>query len=138
MPDTNFTLIDAGSTYEVVARVEGDGVRIAPESLESALGWTLKPEGLCRGEVCVPVREPSALADERGIDLAVFAELQGRPLALDPEERAGALGTSAAERGSQLATLDAPDFTLPDLQGRSHSLSQQRGKKVLLIAYASW
>jgi hypothetical protein len=138
MPDTNFTLIDGGSTYELVAQVEGDGVRIAPESLESALGWTLQPEGLCRGELCLRARDPAALADERGIDLAAFAELQGRPLALDPEERAGALGTSAAERGSQLATLTAPDFTLPDLEGRSHSLSQQRGKKVLLIAYASW
>ena len=138
MPDTDFTLIDGVRTFELVAQVEGDGVRISPESLESALGWTLKPQGLCRGDVCVPVREPAALADERGIDLAGFAELQGRPLALDPEERAGALGTSAAERGSQLATLEAPDFTLPDLEGRLHSLSQHRGKKVLLIAYASW
>ena len=138
MPDTDFSLIDGVRTFELVAQVEGDGVRISPESLESALGWTLKPQGLCRGDVCVLVREPAALADERGIDLAGFAALQGRPLALNPEERAGALGTSAAERGSQLATLEAPDFTLPDLEGRLHSLSQHRGKKVLLIAYASW
>ena len=32
----------------------------------------------------------------------------------------------------------APDFSLPDLSGRRHSLSGQRGKKALLIAYASW
>lgn len=138
MPDTSFTLIDAEGTHELAASVDGGGVRIAPESLESALGWALKPEGLCRGDVCVPVREPAALADERGIDLARFAELQGRPLALDTEHRAAALGTSAGERGSQLSTLEAPDFTLADLEGRPHSLSQHRGKKVLLIAYASW
>jgi peroxiredoxin len=37
-----------------------------------------------------------------------------------------------------MATLEAPDFTLPDLAGRMHTLSDHRGKKVLLIAYASW
>jgi peroxiredoxin len=37
-----------------------------------------------------------------------------------------------------LASLDAPDFTLPDLDGHLHSLAGHRGKKVLLVAYASW
>jgi peroxiredoxin len=34
--------------------------------------------------------------------------------------------------------MEAPDFTLPDLRGRLHSLRDQRGKKTLLIAWASW
>ena len=37
------------------------------------------------------------------------------------------------EQGEQ-----APAFTLPDLDGKPHSLSDYRGKKVLLVAYASW
>ena len=138
MPDTSFSLIDSNQVHSVEAQVEANGVRVPPESLREALGWTLEPEGLCRGAVCVPVRDPAALADERGIDLAGFAAALDRPLAVDTEERAAALGSSAAERSSQLASLEAPDFTLPDLAGRSHSLSEQRGKKVLLIAYASW
>ena len=32
----------------------------------------------------------------------------------------------------------APDFTLPDLAGRSHTLSSFRGKKVFMVAWASW
>ena len=32
----------------------------------------------------------------------------------------------------------APDFTLPDLDGRPHTLSGHRGKKILLVAWASW
>ncbi len=48
------------------------------------------------------------------------------------------LGEAAADRASQLASGEAPDFTLPDLQGRLHSLSDYRGKKVLLVTYASW
>jgi hypothetical protein len=61
-----------------------------------------------------------------------------RPPALARGEPAAALGHSAAERGARLASLEAPDFALPDLAGRLHRLSEQRGKKALLIAYASW
>ena len=70
--------------------------------------------------------------------MSAFAKALGRPLALDLEERSAALGTSASDLGAQLASLEAPDFTLPDLDGKLHSLSEHRGKKVLLIAYASW
>lgn len=33
---------------------------------------------------------------------------------------------------------EAPDFTLPDLQGRSHRLSDFRGKVVFLNLWATW
>ena len=33
---------------------------------------------------------------------------------------------------------EAPDFTLPDAAGRLHRLSEHRGKKVLLVTWASW
>jgi len=42
------------------------------------------------------------------------------------------------DRAAALDSGEAPDFTLPDLDGKLHSLSDHRGKKVLLIAYASW
>jgi len=135
---TAFTILDEQASLEVEARVENGAVRIAPDTLRAALGWELRPEGLCRGDVCVPVRDPAALADASGISLAGFAAALGRPLALDADEHAAALGTPAASRGAALASLEAPDFTLPDLEGRLHSLSDHRGKKVLLIAYASW
>ena len=61
-----------------------------------------------------------------------------RPLAVDHEERVAYLGVSAAERAARLASLEAPDFSLPDLAGRRHALSEHRGRKVLLVAYASW
>lgn len=81
----------------------------------------------------------AAVLDAReGLGRAQRAEAAGRPVAVDREERAAYLGVSAAERAAALASLQAPDFTLPDLSGRPHSLSAQRGKKVLLVAYASW
>jgi hypothetical protein len=135
---TPFQILDGHALVEVDARISGERVALDPASLERALGWKLRPEGLCRGSVCVPVRDRSALVGSEGIDLTGLASALGRPLALDAQEGAAALGTGAAERRSLLASLEAPDFTLPDLSGRRHSLSEQRGKKVLLVAYASW
>jgi hypothetical protein len=81
----------------------------------------------------------AAEVDEiEGAALVKRAEASGRPVAVDLDARAAYLGVSAAERAKALASLEAPDFTLPDLDGRPHSLSEYRGKKVLLVAYASW
>ena len=133
-----FTLIEGGRSIQIPASVTGTRVRIAPDSLREGLGWELKPQGLCRDEVCVPIDDPKALADASGIDLQAFADALGRPLALEVSERAAALGTAVADRSRQLDSLEAPDFELPDLSGAPQRLSDHRGKKVLLIVYASW
>ena len=138
MPEETFTVIDGGRAVEVRARVVAGTVRLAPESVKAALGWEVGPEGLCRDLACVPVPPGSVLANHDGVDLVTLAEILDRPLALDREERAAYLGVSADDRGRALAALEAPDFVLPDLDGRLHLLSEHRGKKVLLVAYASW
>ena len=66
------------------------------------------------------------------------AQEGGRPVALDEAEGVAYLGVSAGERGKRLASLEAPEFTLPDLDGRSHSLRDHRGVKIFLVAYGSW
>ena len=62
----------------------------------------------------------------------------GHPVVRDAAGDTWVLGTSAGARGQTLETLDAPDFALPDLDGRTHTLSQLRGKKVFLATWASW
>jgi len=139
MTKASFTLIDEQQPHEIDAVVKDGRVRISTETVRDVLGWKLEPRGLCRGEVCIPVKAGDGLEkDASGIDLASLAAKLDRPLALDAEQRAAALAAPAAQRSSALASLEAPDFTLPDLDGNMHSLSQLRGKKVLLIAYASW
>ena len=135
----SFTLLDDGRAIDVLAEVDGDRIVLEPDSLRSALGWELKAEGLCRGSVCIPVRDREALtAAGAGLSLAGLAELLSRPLAFDGAEQAAALGTSATDRGRRLMSLEAPDFSLPDLDGKHHSLSQHRGEKILLYMHASW
>jgi hypothetical protein len=138
MAEVSFTILDEGRAAEVTADVEGERVRLSADSLERALGWDLKPQGLCLGDVCIPIAGRAGLVSDGKIDLSAFAELMQRPLALDLDERAAALGASARERAEVLQGGVAPDFSLPDLTGREWSLSGLRGKKVLLVAYASW
>ena len=135
---STFTLIDAERAVPVEARVTDGQVRLQAASLKDALGWEYHDGQLCSDAMCIPIAEERALLHDGGIDLQAFARALDRPLALDVEERAAYLGASARERAQALASQHAPDFTLPDLDGREHSLSAQRGKKILLVAWASW
>lgn len=115
-----------------------DGPLIDAEQLEATLGWTLKPEGLCRDDTCVIVPDRSALEREGQIDVTAVAELLDRPAAIDDASGVTAVGAPRAARRRALHDLRAPDFVLPDLDGTPHALSDHRSKKRLLVAFASW
>ena len=132
-----FTLIDDGTVHEIDATVDDGRVLLSPAGL-AEIGWELHPEGLCREGLCVPVPADAALEVGEHVDLAALARVLDRPLAIDADEGTAYLGVSAGERARALRSLVAPDFTLPDLTGRPHRLSDHRGKKILLVAYASW
>lgn len=138
MTNTHYSLIEDGRSTEIAATNDGSIVRLASGPLLETLGWTQKPEGLCRGDVCIPIANRPGLIDEQGVDLAALAEVLGRPVAIDTDESVASMGSATEAHGAQLAGGVAPDFTLPDLSGTEHTLSDYRGKKVLLIAYASW
>ena len=100
MPET-ITIIDESRATDVDATLDGDRVLLSPTAVEQALNWSLKPEGFCRDDVCIPVREGSRAVVDGDVDLAGLADLLGRPLALDVEERAAALGASSQTAGSR-------------------------------------
>lgn len=131
-----FMIVDDGRATEVDVERAGARVRVSHEAVHAALGWDVTEDGLCRDGRCVPA--PRAWAGADGIELAELAAVLGRPLALDADEGVAWLGVSADERGRTLRSLTAPDFTLPDLDGRPHALSAYRGRKVLLVVWASW
>ena len=122
------------------ARVTADGLWLTAADVGRSTGWTLKSEGLCRDEVCVPVprgRE-AEFGDGQAVNVAAFWRHLGSPIVRDDAGETWVLGTSARQRAHALASLEAPDFALPDLEGRVHALRDQRGKKVLLVTWASW
>lgn len=101
---------------------------------EARTGWASKPEGLCKGELCVPA--PDAVRDGGHLDATVLAEKLGMPLVHDEATATWALGPESM--GHSLTTAAVPELVLPDAEGNPFDLASLHGRKVLLVAWASW
>jgi hypothetical protein len=69
------TVISEHATVHTArARAEGDDLWIDNDALEPATGWSIKPEGLCHGPICVPVPRDAAGAYVRdgAVNIAAF------------------------------------------------------------------
>ena len=111
---------------------------VEPDALSAAVGWTLKPEGLCRDDQCVLVGDGSSIRVGDKLDLAAVANAVDQPTVVDPDAGIVVLGQPNATRQAALRDRVAPDLTLADLDGADHSLSDYTGKKRLLVAFSSW
>jgi peroxiredoxin len=139
-------IIDGANEIEVDLRANGDRLFLTREQLRDTLDWELKPEGLCRGDVCVPTQSHPDLVDPAGdpaggegdVDLAVFARVMDRAYAQDVGHGVAVLGESSMDRRTLAAEGTAPDFELPDLDGNPVALHDYEGKKRLLATWASW
>ena len=110
-----------------------ESLTVSKAQFEAGTGWDLKPQGACRGEICIPLTDPGA----ETVDLQSMAEQMNMPLVADAEHGLWALGPYAG--GSRtLTTAEAPELTLPDLDGNEFTLSSLRGQKVLMIAWSPY
>lgn len=127
-------------TAAVDATAKRSALWLSGADLERVSGWTHKPEGFCKDDVCIPVppARQAEFVDGARFNLAALAGLLGQPVVADEAHHAWCFGEASAERRRKLTSLEAPDFSLPDLDGKMHSLSQHRGKKVFLASWASW
>jgi len=107
---------------------------VDPLELERRTGWSIKPEGACKEDRCVPL--PSDGGTDGAIDARVLADRLGMPLIHDEASRQWCLGPEAG--GRALTSARAHELVLPDLDGNAFSLASLRGTKVLLVAWASW
>jgi hypothetical protein len=104
----------------------------------------IKPQGVCRDELCFPLpkNRKAEFVSKKGtttwFNLSAFAKLIRQPVVVDQKNGVWYFGARDAEQNSYLASLEAPNFTLPDLNGKLHSLADFRGQKVLLVTWASW
>jgi len=102
---------------------------IDAETFHAGTGWEIKPEGACKGEICVPLPdgfEPQSTAERLG--MAVVHDESNALWAIGPESLSGRALVSAV----------APELVLNDLDGNEFRLSSMRGKKVVLVAWAPY
>jgi hypothetical protein len=107
-----------------------DRLDVSPDEFATLSGWDIKPEGACRGDVCVPL-------ERTDFDLLATAERLGMAVVGEPERQLWAVGPETIT-GRALSTTEIGDFSLPDLDGNEFSLSSLRGQKILLVAWAPY
>ena len=111
-----------------------DSLDLTADAFADATGWVAKPEGMCKGESCVPV--PGTVSDDGTLDVAAVAERLGMALVADDDAGIWALGPESG--GRALTTATVPPIELPDIDGNPFNLTAMHGRKVLLVAWASW
>ncbi len=133
------TILNENNVTEVQGEA-GSVLWVSQDEMTAATGWTLKPEGFCKDEVCVPVpanKSEKLIVDEK-VNLSEVWQLMGKPAAPSRDGSVWSLGEAANDRNDAMLSLEAPDFSLPDFKGKVHSLTDFRRKRVLLITWASW
>lgn len=111
------------------AGVITDTLDISAEDFAAGTGWDIKPEGACKGEVCVPLPDSYSAAHA--------ADRLGMAIVRNDASGLTALGPESLN-GRALVTAQAPEVVLPDLDGNDFRLSSLRGKKVVLVAWAPY
>jgi hypothetical protein len=119
---------------------------ISTSDLTRATRFEVKPQGVCRDELCFPLpkarqeeflRKEGKDGSKTWFNLTAFAGLVHQAVARDVGQSMWYFGLRSDQQ-QRLTSLHAPDFTLPDINGKPHSLSDFRGKKIFLVTWASW
>jgi hypothetical protein len=104
---------------------------LSAEEFEAGTGWQIKPEGACKGDLCVPLGASPAF------DARAAAQRLGMGLVEDVEGGTWALGPESLG-GRALVRAEAPELVLDDLDGQQWRLSSLRGSKVVLVSWAPY
>jgi len=133
------TILIGQQQIVVAPATQEPGLWLSAADLDRATGFTLKPEGLCKEALCVPVpRGGKSFVANGNVNAEAFWRHIGNLVVHDETSDVWAFGEGAGARTQALETMVAPELSLPDIHGRIHSLSEQRGRKVFLATWASW
>lgn len=109
--------------------------RVTAAEFEAGTGWQIKPEGACKGDVCIGLAGVSEHAD--GYDIRELAEAMALPIVATDDHSVIAVGPESVGARA-LTTAQSPDFELPDLAGNQFRLSSLKGKKIMVYAWAPY
>jgi hypothetical protein len=121
-----------------------DDLWVVPEDLTRINGFVLKGDALCLGDFCVPARQNAdgslliVRSGQKWVSVTELARHIQQAFAVDADQNVWSFGEIPATRVQFLDSAVAPDFALPNRQGKLVRLSDFRGKKVLLVTWASW
>ena len=139
------TIIVNDTTFEITKTLDdATDLWVTPEDFERISGFVLKPEGACLNEMCVPLRQDRdsdlyvTRQDQGWVNVTAFAKRVQQAYAVDHDKDVWSFGLVPANRKLFLESAIAPDFALTERNGTVVHLSDFRGKKVMIITWASW
>src|SRR6476659_9851327 len=109
-------------------RVEGSELWVRRADLPRINEFELKPQGACRADLCIPIAKELRQGD--WFHLTGFARKIRQQYVADGG--AWSFGEIPPVSQASLRARTAPDFAVPDRQGRTVHLSDFRGRKVLV------
>jgi hypothetical protein len=135
-PSTTTATVLFGENAISLDKVRNDpqGLWIHSKDLPRVNEFEVKPQGACRADVCIPL--PKTLKSGDWFNLTGFAHKIGQTVVAD--QNVWSFGEIPVLRGSFYNSRVAPDFAVPDRKGRVVHLSDFRGKKALVVTWASW
>lgn len=123
---------------------DADDLWVTSEDFTRINGFVVKPQGACYEQICIPLRQEtdSDLFVKRGgeswFNATAFAKKIEQAHVVDRDAEVWSFGLVPSSRKAFLNSAIAPDFSLADRNGDLVKLSDFRGKKVLIITWASW
>ncbi len=115
-------------------RLDGNDLWVRAADLPRINEFELKPQGACRADMCIPISKN--LKAGEWFNLTGFARKLRETVVTDSS--VWSFGEIPVLRGNFYNSRVAPGFAAPDRKGRMVHLSDFRGKKVLVLTWASW
>ncbi|HKJ70024.1 MAG TPA: hypothetical protein VKA68_18880 [bacterium] len=137
------------TTYHTAAIARGNQLYLSSNFLTSSLGLERKPlpngtTGLCLGDLCIPMvsrsgDDPVYQEDNQEYySINYFLDALGSRYTWDRESGTFLLGLRASNQQSPEQGTTPVEFSLPTMDGQEVQLSDYRGRKVVVFAWASW
>lgn len=137
------TILANDQVVKTEARVEGNMLWVHETELMNSTGFELKPSGVCypKLDICIPLfgdEFHEERADGKWLNLSLLSQEIEQSCISSDDQSVWSLGVIPQEREQMLSTGMAPDFEIKDIHGNSVCLSDFRGKKVLIVTWATW
>ena len=133
-PSTTVLYSDRAVAIDKI-RPDPNDLWVRKSDLPKINDFEVKPQGACREDLCIPIAKDLVKGDY--FNLSAFARKIGEASVKD-DSGVYSFGEIPVLRGAFYNSRIAPDFAVPDRKGKTVHLNDFRGKKVLVITWASW
>jgi len=127
-------LYEDRETSLATSRVEKGDLWIESKDLPKINQFEVKPQGACRRDICIPLNKD--LKNKIWFNLSGFARKVKQSVVNEGD--LWSFGEMPVLRTGFLESRQAPDFAVRDRKGTMVQLKDFRGRKVLLLTWASW